>query len=117
MEKKIQDEIPLWFRSDGKLKNWVSLKDYKPMVKSHFEVMIKLEEPEHSGYCSDYDSDCYEDITYHSKILYKNFPVDTWEMKDFLNERCFSFTNGCRKGKSSYCLVKTKVSILSIKKV
>jgi hypothetical protein len=64
---------------------------------------------------SDEDSD--SDVRYVSHIVYKDFRLDTWDRNDFLDEKSFSFRQGCRGEKNFFCKLKTHVTILQIDEI
>jgi hypothetical protein len=88
-------------RQEGHVESWLEPADYFPPYEPHYKVTIRIERPEHYGYCSDVEAEEDDDIVGHpariryvKEIRVKAFPMNTWDDPDFV-PRCFGFYNGC----------------------
>ena len=111
---KKYSETPLWYRNtDSDLSWWMNEFDYIPPSYSHWEITIKVDSPDHDGYCSDYDEDT---VTYETRYECRSFPLDTWDEIDF-GISSFGYCNGCLSGGSGYCNEPTYVKIIKLRKI
>ena len=122
------NQLPLWYRQEedeGVATAWQLSEDFEPdPAVAAWRVYIRIEEPSHSGYCSQYrnsDEEECDEIEYVSRTECRAFPADTWEEGDF-RVRAFAFEGGCVErrlgaGKSGACRLLTRIQIVSIELV
>lgn len=124
------DDLPLWYRQaeeEGGLTAWLLPEDFEPdPAIGAWLVYIRVEEPSHSGYCSQYrssdpDPDECDEIEYVSRTECRAFPADTWDECDF-RLRMFAFKGGCvgrseGRAVSGACQLLTRVRIISIERL
>lgn len=125
---EIVEDLPLWYRQEeeeGVTGAWQLPEDFEPdPTVVAWRVYIRIEEPSHSGYCSQYrdsDEDDGDEIEYVSRTECRAFPADTWDEDDF-RARAFAFEGGCLErrlgaGKSGACRLLTRIQIVSIELV
>lgn len=116
------NQLPLWYRQEeeGVATAWQLPEDFEPdPTVAAWRIYIRIEEPSHSGYCSDYqfvsdDEEWAEE--YVSRTECRAFPADTWDEDEF-RVRAFAF--GCAErvrggAGSGVCGMLTRIQIVSI---